>query len=75
VGYPLGVHGERAVPSVIADHVIPFQWCGVLLAREDYPGGDPWSIENGQGLCRTCDNQKRFDDLRQEGERGTKDAT
>ncbi len=32
--------------SVIADHVLPVE-----------DGGD-WSLENGQGLCRTCHNQK-----------------
>jgi len=36
----------RRAPSTEADHIVP-------LAQ----GGD-WSLENGQGLCKTCHSRK-----------------
>ena len=39
---PFGKHPDLAVPSTVADHIIP-------LSR----GGDS-SLENGQGLCASC---------------------
>lgn len=39
---PFGRHPGVQVPATVADHIIP-------VAQ----GGD-WSIDNGQGLCRSC---------------------
>lgn len=47
---PLCVHClERGdtVPSTVADHITPWQ-----------RGGSKYALENGQGLCQTCHNQK-----------------
>lgn len=45
---------ERGIttPSVIADHIEPWQ-----------DGGEKFALENGQGLCRTCNNQKTAEDV------------
>jgi 5-methylcytosine-specific restriction protein A len=40
------------LPSTISDHIHPI-----------LDGGDPWSLSNRQGLCRSCHDQKTKEDL------------
>lgn len=41
---------HRIRASVIADHIVP-------LPRPNWWDGD-WSIENGQGLCKSCHDER-----------------
>jgi 5-methylcytosine-specific restriction endonuclease McrA len=72
-GEPHGIHGSRPEPSWAADHIVPLrlwsydhaaaarQLATILADRGITPKClDPWSLDNGQGLCRSCHNRKSW---------------
>jgi hypothetical protein len=72
MGYPLGKGACRPfTPATVADHIVPLSlWdrdpamaqtllLKALRARGLEPNAlDPWSLDNGQGLCASCHNAK-----------------